>query len=61
VAAEVRERLAVSNQRWHTFLVEGLKPKKLTEAEGKEQYCVEVSSRFIALEDSDTEVDINST
>jgi hypothetical protein len=28
--------------------------------EGKEQYCVEVSNRFAALEDLDAEVDINS-
>jgi hypothetical protein len=34
--------------------------KKLNEVEGKEQYCVEVSNRFGALEDSDTEVEINS-
>jgi hypothetical protein len=34
--------------------------KNLNEAEGKEQYCVEVSNRFAALEDLDAEVDINS-
>jgi hypothetical protein len=34
--------------------------KKLNEVEGKEQYCVEVSNRFAALEDLDTEVEINS-
>jgi hypothetical protein len=28
--------------------------------EGKEQYCIEVSNRFAALENLDTEVDINS-
>jgi hypothetical protein len=32
--------------------------KKLYEAEGKEQYRVEISSRFAALENLDTEVDI---
>jgi hypothetical protein len=32
---------------------------KLNEVEGKEQYHVEVSSRFAALEDLDAEVDIN--
>jgi hypothetical protein len=30
------------------------------EAEGKEQYRVEVSNRFAALEDLDAEVEINS-
>jgi hypothetical protein len=30
-----------------------------TNLEGKEQYCVEISNRFAALENLDTEVDIN--
>jgi hypothetical protein len=34
--------------------------RKLNEVEGKEQYCVEVSNRFAALEDLETEVTINS-
>jgi hypothetical protein len=34
--------------------------KKLNEVGSKEQYCVEVSNRFAALEDLDAEVDINS-
>jgi hypothetical protein len=34
--------------------------KKLNEVEGKEQYRVEVSNRFAALEDLDAEVEINS-
>jgi hypothetical protein len=34
-------------------------PKKLNEAEGKEQYRVEISNSFAPLENSDTEVDIN--
>jgi hypothetical protein len=34
--------------------------KKLNEVEGKEQYCVDVSNRFEALEDLDAEVEINS-
>jgi hypothetical protein len=33
--------------------------KKLNEVEGKEQYCVEVSNRFAALEDLDGEVEVN--
>jgi hypothetical protein len=35
-------------------------PKKLNEEEGKDQYCIEVSNRFAALEELDAEVDINS-
>jgi hypothetical protein len=34
--------------------------KKLNDEEGKEQYRVEVSNRFAALEDLDSEVEINS-
>jgi hypothetical protein len=34
--------------------------KKLNDVEGKEQFCVEVSNRLAALEDLDTEVEINS-
>jgi hypothetical protein len=34
--------------------------KKLNEVEDKEQFCVEVSNRFAALEDLDAEVEINS-
>jgi hypothetical protein len=33
--------------------------KKLNEAEGKEQYWVEISNRFAALENLDAEVDSN--
>jgi hypothetical protein len=34
--------------------------KKLNDIEGKEEFHVEVSNRFAALEDLDTEVEINS-
>jgi hypothetical protein len=34
--------------------------KKLNDVEGKEQFCVEVSNKFAALKDLDTEVEINS-
>jgi hypothetical protein len=33
--------------------------KKLNEVEGKEQYCVEMSNRFAALENLNAEMDIN--
>jgi hypothetical protein len=34
--------------------------RKLKDVEGKKQFHVEVSDRFAALEDLDTEVEINS-
>jgi hypothetical protein len=57
--AKVRERLAVNEQN-HRFHMERFNLKGLNKAEGKEQYCVEVSNRFAALEDLDAEVEINS-
>jgi hypothetical protein len=35
--------------------------KKLKEVDGKEQYWVDSSSRFVALENIDDDVDINRT
>jgi hypothetical protein len=55
VVAKVRERLAVNKQRLHKFHME-----RLNQVESKEQFRVEVSNRFAALEDLDTEVEINS-
>jgi hypothetical protein len=59
VVAKVRERLAVSKQTMHRFHIERFNIKELNELEGKEQYCAEISNRFAALENIDTEVDIN--
>ncbi|PNF22162.1 hypothetical protein B7P43_G05764 [Cryptotermes secundus] len=61
VVAKVRERLAVSKQTTHRLHMERFNLKKLNEVEGKEQYCVEISNRFAALENLDTEVDVNKT
>jgi hypothetical protein len=33
--------------------------KKLSEVEAKEQFCIEISNGFAALEDLDAEVEIN--
>jgi hypothetical protein len=60
VVAKVRERLAVNKQRSHRFHVERFNFKKLNKVEGKEQFHVDVSNRFAALEDFDAEVEINS-
>jgi hypothetical protein len=57
VVAKVRERLAVNK---HRLYMARFNLKKLNEVEGKEQFCVEVSNRFAALEDLDTEVEISS-
>jgi hypothetical protein len=54
VVAKVRERLAVNKKRSQRFHMERFNLMKLNEVEGKEQYRVEVSNRFSALEDLDT-------
>jgi hypothetical protein len=61
VVAKVRERLAVNKQTTHKFHTERLNLKKLNEVEGKEQYRVEISNTFAALENFDDDVDINRT
>jgi hypothetical protein len=58
--AKAGERLAVNKQRSQRFNMERSNLKKLNEVEGKEQFCVEVSNRFAALEDLGAEVEINS-
>jgi ATP-dependent exoDNAse (exonuclease V) alpha subunit len=60
VVAKVRERLAVNKQRTQRFHMERFNLKKLNEVERKEQYHVQISNRSAALEDLDTEVEINS-
>ncbi|PNF30195.1 hypothetical protein B7P43_G08421 [Cryptotermes secundus] len=59
VVANVRERLAVSKQTTHRVHMERFNLRKLNELEHKEQYDVEISNRFMALENLDTEVDVN--
>jgi hypothetical protein len=53
--AKDRERLAVSNQKRTEFIY----LKKLNEVDCKEQYLVDISSRFSAGENLDAEVHIN--
>jgi hypothetical protein len=50
VTAKFRERIAVNKHRSRRFHVERFNLKKLKEVE---QYQVEVSNRFAALEDLD--------
>jgi hypothetical protein len=54
-------QVAGSKQTTHRVHVERFNLKKLNEVEGKEQYRVEISNRFAALENFDAEVDINRT
>jgi hypothetical protein len=59
VVAKLLERLAVSKQTKQRFHMERFNLKKFKEVEGKDQYPVEFSNRFAALENFDAEVDIN--
>jgi hypothetical protein len=59
VVAKIKERLAVSKQTLQRVHMEMFNLKKWNEVEGKEQYRVEISNRFTALEILHTEVDIN--
>ncbi|PNF13747.1 hypothetical protein B7P43_G14087 [Cryptotermes secundus] len=59
VVAKVRERLAVSKQTTHRVHMERFNLKKLNKVDVKEQYRVEISNKFVALENSDTKVDVN--
>jgi hypothetical protein len=59
VVAKFRERLAVSKQTTHRVHMEKFNLKKLNEVEGKEQYRVEISTSFAALENLYAEVDNN--
>jgi hypothetical protein len=58
--SKVRERLAMNIQKSHRFHMERFNLKKISKAEGKEEYHIEVSNRFAALEYLDAEVEINS-
>jgi hypothetical protein len=60
VVAKVKERLAVNKQRSQRFHMERFNLKKLNEIAGKVKYCIQVSNRFVALEDFYTEMEINS-
>jgi hypothetical protein len=60
VVAKLRKRLAVNKQRSHRFDMERFNLKKLNKIEGNEQYRVEISNKFAALEDLDAEMEINS-
>jgi hypothetical protein len=59
VLAKVRERLALIKQRSQIHM-DRFNLKKLNEIEGKEQFRVQLSNLFAALEEFDTEVELNT-
>jgi hypothetical protein len=60
LVAKVKDKLAGNKQKSHRFGMGRFNLKNLNNVEGKEQFRVEVSNRFAALEDLDTEVETNS-
>jgi hypothetical protein len=56
--AKVRERLAVSKQATHRFHMQKFTLKKLNEVKGKDQYRVEISTKFAALKNLHDNVNI---
>jgi hypothetical protein len=58
--AKVGERLALNKHTMHRVHMERFNLKKLNKVEDEEQYHVEISNKFTALENlKDTEVDCN--
>jgi hypothetical protein len=57
---EVKERLAGNKLRSQRFHIGRFNLKNMNYVEGKEQYFVEISNRFVALVDWDAEMNINS-
>jgi hypothetical protein len=53
VVAKVRERLSVNKHRSQRSDMARFNLKELNDVEGKEQFRVEISNRFAALEDLD--------
>jgi hypothetical protein len=58
--AKLRERISVSKRAREKFDLERFDLKKLSDVEVKEKYGVEISNRFVALENLDGSLDINN-
>jgi hypothetical protein len=56
----LRERISVSKRVRQNFDLERFDLKKLDDVEVKEKYQVEISNRFVALENLDESFDINN-
>jgi len=61
VIAKVRERLAVGKQAAQRFDMQRFNLRKLNEPEVKEQYQIEITNRFAALENLNDDEYINRT
>ena len=61
VIAKVRGRLAVGKQAAERFDRQRFNLRKLNEPEVREQYQIEITNRFAALENSDEDEDVNRT
>ena len=59
VIAKVREKLAVGKQAAQRFDRQIFNLRKLNEPEVREQYQIEITNRFAALENSDDDEDVN--
>jgi len=57
----LRERLAVKKKPAHKFDGERLNQRKLNELDFKEKYQIEITNRFVALENLDDDEDTNRT
>jgi len=61
VIANVRERLAVGKQAAQRFDRQRFNFRKLNEPEVREQYQIEITNRFAALENLNDDEDVNRT
>jgi len=61
VIAKVRERLAVGKQAAQRFDRQRFNLRKLNEPEVREQYQIEITNRFAALENANDDEDVNMT
>jgi len=61
VIANVRERLAVGKQAEHCFDRQRFNLRKFNEPEVREQYQIEITNRFAALENLNNDENINRT
>ena len=59
VIAKVRERLAVGKQAAQRFDRQRFNLRKLNEPEVREQYQIEITNRFAALENLNDDEDVN--
>jgi len=61
VITKFRERLAVGKQAAQRFDRQRFNLRKLNEPEDREQYQIEITNRFAALENLDDDDDVNRT